>query len=237
MSIVDQIILLHDIDSKLFEINKLLGGLPTQVEELTQQQEALKNSLLEKENSLKTTIVDMQTSETFIATAQEKVNTLKDRLTDGSISTNKEYDAMMDSIDYEKNLVGEKETELLTFMETKDTLSKEIEEDKANLDTLIEDLNIKKKALEAKLTEVSEEKSALDRERANIVQGIDSNVLSQYDAIYEARSGVAVAAVLDNNCEACGAFVPAQLVNEALAKQVVFCSHCGRFLYKSESEN
>ena len=237
MSIVDQIILLHDIDSKLFEINKLLGGLPTQVEELTQQQEALKNSLLEKENSLKTTTVDIQTSETFIATAQEKVNTLKDRLTDGSISTNKEYDAMMDSIDYEKNHVGEKETELLTLMETKDTLSKEIEEDKTNLDTLIEDLSTKKKALEAKLAEVSEEKNALDIERANIVQGIDSNVLSQYDVIYEARNGVALAAVLDNNCEACGAFVPAQLVNEALAKQVVFCSNCGRFLYKSESEN
>ena len=160
MSIVDQIILLHDIDSKLFEINKLLGGLPTQVEELTQQQEALKNSLLEKENSLKTTTVDIQTSETLIATAQEKVNTLKDRLTDGSISTNKEYDAMMDSIDYEKNLVGEKETELLILMETKDTLSKEIEEDKTNLDTLIEDLNTKKKALESKLAEVSEEKNA-----------------------------------------------------------------------------
>jgi len=237
MSIVDQIILLHDIDSKLFEINKLLGGLPTQVEELTQQQEALKNSLLEKENSLKTTTVDIQTSETLIATAQEKVNTLKDRLTDGSISTNKEYDAMMDSIDYEKNLVSEKETELLTFMETKDTLSKEIEEDKTNLDTLIEDLNTKKKALESKLAEVSEEKNALDIERANIIKGIDSNVLSQYDVIYEARNGVALAAVLDNNCEACGAFVPAQLVNESLAKQVVFCSHCGRFLYKSESEN
>ena len=237
MSIVDQIILLHDIDSKLFEINKLLGGLPTQVEELTQQQEALKNSLLEKENSLKTTTVDMQTSETFIATAQEKVNTLKDRLTDGSISTNKEYDAMMDSIDYEKNLVSEKETELLTLMETKDTLSKEIEEDKTNLDTLIEDLNTKKKALEAKLAEVSEEKNALDIERANIVKGIDSNVLSQYDIIYEAKNGIALSAVLDNNCEACGAFVPAQLVNEALAQQVVFCSNCGRFLYKSEYEN
>ena len=237
MSTVDQIILLHDIDSKLFEINKLLGGLPTQVEELSQQEENLKNSLSEKEDLLKTTTVDMQTSETLIATAQEKVNTLKDKLTDGSISTNKEYDAMMDSIDYEKNLVSEKETELLTLMETKDTLSSEIEEDKANLDTLIEDLNTKKKALESKLAEVSEEKNALDGEHANIVKGIDSNVLSQYDAIYEARNGVAVAAVLDNNCEACGAFVPAQLVNETLAKQVVFCSNCGSFLYKSESEN
>ena len=118
MSTVDQIILLHDIDSKLFEINKLLGGLPTQVEELIQQEETLKNSLSEKENLLKTTTVDMQTSETLIATVEEKVNTLKDKLTDGSISTNKEYDAMMDSIDYEKNLVSEKETELLMLMET-----------------------------------------------------------------------------------------------------------------------
>ena len=50
MSTVDQIILLHDIDSKLFEINKLLGGLPTQVEELIQQEETLKNSLSEKES-------------------------------------------------------------------------------------------------------------------------------------------------------------------------------------------
>jgi len=233
MSTVDQIILLHDIDSKLFEINKLLGGLPTQVEELIQQEENLKNSLLEKEDLLKTTTVDIQTIETLIATAQEKVNTLKDKLTDGSISTNKEYDAMMDSIDYEKNLINEKETELLMLMETKDTLSKEIEEDKTNLDTLIDDLSTKKKALESKLAEVSEEKNALDIERANIVQGIDSYVLSQYDIIYKARNGVAVAAVLDNSCEACGALVPAQLVNEALAKQVVFCSNCGRFLFNN----
>ena len=61
MSTVDQIILLHDIDSKLFEINKLIGGLPSQVEELIQQEETLKNSLSEKEDLLKTTTVGMQT--------------------------------------------------------------------------------------------------------------------------------------------------------------------------------
>ena len=48
MSVVDQIILLHDVDSKLFEINKLLGGLPGQVEELATQEQNLKNSLIEK---------------------------------------------------------------------------------------------------------------------------------------------------------------------------------------------
>ena len=237
MSVVDQIILLHDVDSKLFEINKLLGDLPGQVEELTTQQENLKNSLAEKEELLKNTTVDIQTSENIIATSQEKVNALKDKLTDGSISTNKEYDAMMETIDYEKNLVSEKETELLTLMETKDTLSKEIEEDQSNLDTLIQDLASKKEALESKLSEVSDEKNSLEEERNNIIKNVDNTILAQYQTIYEARNGVAVAEILDDSCGECGAFIPAQLVNEALAKQVVFCGNCGRFVYQSNSEN
>ena len=237
MSVVDQIILLHDVDSKLFEINKLLGDLPGQVEELTTQQENLKNSLAEKEELLKNTTVDIQTSENIIATSQEKVNALKDKLTDGSISTNKEYDAMMETIDYEKNLVSEKETELLTLMETKDTLSKEIEEDESNLDTLFQDLASKKEALESKLSEVSDEKNSLEEERNNIIKNVDDTILAQYQTIYEARNGVAVAEILDDSCGECGAFIPAQLVNEALAKQVVFCGNCGRFVYQSTSEN
>ena len=237
MSVIDQIILLHDVDSKLFEINKLLGGLPGQVEELATQEENLKNSLTEKEELLKKTTVDIQTSENMIATSQEKVNTLKDKLTDGSISTNKEYDAMMETIDYEKNLVSEKETELLTLMETKDTLSKEIEEDKSNLDTLIQDLASKKETLESKLSEVSDEKNSLEEERNNIIKNVDDTTLNQYQTIYEARNGVAVAEILDDSCGECGAFIPAQLVNEALAKQVVFCGNCGRFVYQSNSEN
>jgi len=237
MSVVDQIILLHDVDSKLFEINKLLGDLPGQVEELTTQQENLKNSLAEKEELLKNTTVDIQMSENIIATSQEKVNALKDKLTDGSISTNKEYDAMMETIDYEKNLVSEKETELLTLMETKDILSKEIEEDQSNLDTLIQDLASKKEALESKLSEVSDEKNSLEEERNNIIKNVDDTILAQYQTIYEARNGVAVAEILDDSCGECGAFIPAQLVNEALAKQVVFCGNCGRFVYQSNSEN
>ena len=236
MSVVDQIILLHDVDSKLFEINKLLGGLPGQVEELATQEENLKNSLTEKEELLKKTTVDIETSENIIATSQEKINTLKDKLTDGSISTNKEYDAMMETIDYEKNLVSEKETELLTLMESKDTLSKEIEEDKSNLDTLIQDLASKKEALESKLSEVSDEKNSLEEERNNIIKNIDDSILAQYQIIYDARNGVAVSEILDDSCGECGSFIPAQIVNEALAKQVVFCGNCGRFLYKYKSE-
>ena len=234
MAVIDQIILLQDVDNKLFEINKLLGDLPNQVQELTDQQEATTTSLSDKEELLKTTSVDIQTSETLIATTQEKVNTLKDKLIDGSISNNKEYDAMMDTIDFEKNIIFEKENELLVLMETKENLSKEIDEDKAALDGIIEELNTKKESLNKKVDDVSEEKNALAKERDSIVVGIDTDTLDQYGQIYEARSGVACSEILDNNCEGCGGYIPPQIVNEALAKSIVNCGTCSRFLHKSE---
>ena len=234
MAVIDQIILLQDVDNKLFEINKLLGDLPNQVQELTDQQEATTSSLSDKEELLKTTSVDIQTSETLIATTQEKVNTLKDKLIDGSISNNKEYDAMMDTIDFEKNIIFEKENELLVLMETKENLSKEIDEDKAALDGIIEELNTKKESLNKKVDDVSEEKNALAKERDSIVVGIDADTLDQYGQIYEARSGVACSEILDSNCEGCGGYIPPQIVNEALAKSIVNCGTCSRFLHKSE---
>jgi hypothetical protein len=229
MAVIDQIILLQDVDNKLFEINKLLGDLPNQVQELTDQQEATTSSLSDKEELLKTTSVDIHTSETLIATTQEKVNNLKDKLIDGSISNNKEYDAMMDTIDFEKNIIFEKENELLILMETKENLSKEIDEDKAALDGIIEELNTKKESLNKKVDDVSEEKNALAKERDSIVVGIDADTLDQYVQIYEARSGVACSEILDNNCEGCGGYIPPQIVNEALAKSIVNCGTCSRF--------
>ena len=234
MAVIDQIILLQDVDNKLFEINKLLGDLPKQVQELTDQEEATTKSLADKEELLKSTSVDIQTSETLIATTENKVNSLKDKLIDGSISNNKEYDAMMDTIDFEKNIIFEKENELLVLMETKENLSKEIDEDKAALNGIIKELNDKKDALNAKMEEVSEEDSALKIERESIVKDIDIETREQYSQIYKARKGLVVAEILDNNCEGCGAYIPPQIVNEALAKQTVFCSTCSRFLYKSE---
>ena len=89
-------------------------------------------------------------------------------------------------------------------------------------------------SLNKKVDDVSEEKNALAKERDSIVVGIDADTLDQYVQIYEARSGVACSEILDNNCEGCGGYIPPQIVNEALAKSIVNCGTCSRFLHKSE---
>ena len=52
MSLINQIILLQEVDNKLFEIEKLLGDLPTKVEELTQKEDDIKSSLLPSKSNL-----------------------------------------------------------------------------------------------------------------------------------------------------------------------------------------
>jgi len=53
MSLINQIILLQEVDNKLFEIKKLLGDLPTKVEDLIQNEEGVKASLQNKKKELK----------------------------------------------------------------------------------------------------------------------------------------------------------------------------------------
>ena len=235
MSLINQIILLQEVDNKLFEIEKLLGDLPSKVQDLAQNEDNVKLSLQNKENELKETSVLISTNETLVGSTSEKINSLKDKLIDGSISTNKEYDAMMETIDFEKNLLSEKENELIELMTKKEELAKEIEDDKSALDGIITELSSKKDALNAKMQEVSEEQNALKSERESVVKNVDADTMSKYSEIYKARKGLVVAEILDNSCEGCGAMVPPQSINEAIAKNIVFCGNCSRFLYKSEN--
>ena len=235
MSIINQIILLQDVDNKLFEIEKLLGDLPSKVRDLTNEEDEVKSSLESKEVDLKNTSVSINSNETLVQTTSQKISALKDKLVDGSINTNKEYDAMMETIDFEKNLLNDKENELIDLMSKKEVLSKEIEEDKAALDGIIDELKSKKEDLNKKMEEVSEEQNALQSERSDIVKDIAEDTLEKYTQIYKARKGVACSEILDNNCEGCGAYIPPQIVNEALAKDIVNCGTCSRFLFKTEN--
>tara|TARA_B100000212_G_scaffold167892_1_gene126202 strand:+ start:264 stop:989 length:726 start_codon:yes stop_codon:yes gene_type:complete len=236
MSIINQIILLQDVDNKLFEIEKLLGDLPSKVDGLSIEEESVKSSLKNKEEDLKNTIVLISTNETLVQTTYQRISALKDKLVDGSIKTNKEYDAMMETIDFEKNLLNDKENELIDLISKKEVLFKEIEEDKSALDGIINELKSKKEDLNLKMEEVSEEQNALKFERSNIVKDITDDTLEKYSQIYEARKGVACSEIIDNNCEGCGAYIPPQIVNEALAKEIVNCGTCSRFLFKYSSD-
>jgi len=69
-------------------------------------------------------------------------------------------------------------------------------------------------------------------ERAAVAEVIPATELSLYDRLRQKRRGVAVAAVSDSSCGACGSSLTAgQIQTVRSASSLAFCPSCGRILY------
>ena len=89
---MEKLIELQGIDIKLRDLNDLLGDLPSKVEELDQQEESIKNSLVEQKDRLKELEVEMHKRDVSIAQINDKINKFKDQLF--LVTNNRQYDAL-----------------------------------------------------------------------------------------------------------------------------------------------
>ena len=230
---MEKLIELQGIDTKLRDLNDLLGDLPSKGEELDQQEETIKNSLVEQKDRLKELEVEMHKRDVRIAQINDKINKFKDQLF--LVTNNKQYDALMLEIDHLKEQRGTNETESIAFLEEKETLTESVESMESELGELSQNLGVRKEKLETAISQSAEEKTSLDQQRTEQVHGIDLNIVSVYDRIMKARDGLAVVQLSDSACGGCGAHIPAQTITEVRAKIVIHrCDVCGRFLYNQE---
>jgi predicted nucleic acid-binding Zn-ribbon protein len=71
-------------------------------------------------------------------------------------------------------------------------------------------------------------------ERSAAADPIPQDALSKYNQLRQQRRGLAVAAIKDNSCSACGSGITAaQMQSSRASGQVEFCPSCGRILYGS----
>ena len=71
-------------------------------------------------------------------------------------------------------------------------------------------------------------------ERSAAADPIPQDALNKYNQLRLQRRGLAVAAIKDNSCSACGSGITAaQMQSSRASGQVEFCPSCGRILYGS----
>jgi len=233
MTLIHKLVELQTIDTKLKDINDLLGDLPSRVKELDQQEDTIKANLEKDQTRLKELEVKLHRAEVRIAEINDKINKYKDQLF--LVRNNKQYDALMHEIDHLKEERVSNESESLSFMEEKETLINSINEMAAELEILTQDLSSRREKLESAISESADEKSNLEQNRAEKVNQIDAKFISEYDRVLAARDGLAVVNLSGGACGGCGAYIPAQIVTEIRGNIVMHrCDVCGRFLY---SEN
>ena len=230
---VKYLVELQDIDTQLEDLNSLLGNLPKMVEELNKKENDLLSRIEENKIKLKNINLNTNKSETSNSQIDEKINKLTDQLF--LVTNNKQYDALTNEIEHLQDQKSNHETDLLTYIEEKDIIEKEIDDDEKLCEELKEDLNNRRVKLEKAMSETAEEKEALEKSRNEKVSEIDENIIQIYTKVISARSGVAVVSLSGDSCGGCGAALPPQKASEVRSGELHRCDSCGRFLYSNKN--
>ena len=227
---VSHLVDLQAVDTQLSDLNELLGDLPKKVDKLHQGEESLINAVDNGKNRLKEIELALNKAEHRLADIKQKIDKLKDQLS--LVTSNKQYDALTQEIEYLKQEMDEVELEDLELEEEKETLQNDVQEKENNLELLSEDLKTRRIRLENLIAESADKKSELEKELEEKSIHIDSSALDRYVRIRDARDGLAVVTIDRNSCSGCGFVVPPQTVSVIRKKTLLYnCDVCSRFLY------
>jgi len=221
---------LQNVDTQLKDLNELLGDLPKKVEKLRLEEEGLTNDVNQGKDRLKEIELSLNKAEHQMADYKAKINKLKDQLS--LVTSNKQYDALTQEIEYLKTELDEEELKDLEFEEEKESLMNSVKEKEENLESLSKDLSVRREKLEELMSESAENKSALEKEREKKLLNIDESILSRYSRVSNAREGLAVVKLDGSACGGCGFVVPPQDVSDIREKDNFYtCDICSRFIY------
>ena len=231
---MEQLVRLQDIDTKLKDLDDLLGDLPSKVDELDKKEQSIKNALDEKKKQLKIIDVEVNKRELDLDESNVKIDKLKDQLF--LVTNNKQYDALMAEIDHLKEQRSNCESESIKLLDEKEIIIENIKNMEFDLETLSDNLVDRREKLKSAISDSAEQKSNLENMRIRELKGIDDNILSIYDRVIQARDGIAVVQLEGSGCGGCGAHIPPQTATEVRAKSGIHrCDMCGRFLHNQES--
>ena len=152
--------------------------------------------LLEKKNNLFFCSLILVIISSIYVYGNDKINNFKDQLF--LVTNNKQYDALMHEIDHLKEQRSTNEMESIGFLEEKETLTESVESMKSELGDLSKNLMVRRDKLEIAISQSAEEKSSLEQQRTEQINGIDLNIVSVYDRVMKARDGLAVVHLSDS---------------------------------------
>ena len=226
---LEYLILLQQVDKKLFYLDFSKGDLPKTVARL---KESINNSKKQIENVKKEyELIEKEriSTENLVELSQEKLKKYQNQLYD--VTSNKEYDAITQEIETKNKEIEEGETNILEMIEANDEHQGLLKEYEKESEQFKKDLKAKEKELNGLIKATEKEELELNHKREKIVVRLKKLILSRYERIRKAKSGIAVVSITRNACGGCFNAIPPQKIVEVEKLQMLIqCDVCGRIL-------
>jgi len=222
---------LQQMDSQLDRIRTRLQEIDTILNDNTNIQaaeEQVQNAEAALEGSKKT----LHKAEELVKSQNLKIEQTEATLYGGKVHNPKELQDLQHETDALKRYLTVLDDRLLEAMILQDEMLSTYQTAVASL----ERVRFDNQALHSKVKEeqrlLLHEKDLLESERGAAARSIEAKDLLVYEQLRKQRRGVAVSAVADRNCSACGTTLSAAQLHSARSpNQLTRCESCGRILY------
>ena len=222
---LEQLIKLQEIDHRLLEIKEHMGDLPKTVESQELEIATIQSENEQKQERIVQIDKDIRHHESEIEDFSSKLKKYKKQLF--LVKSNKEYDAISHEIDHMKTTISESETMQLQFEEEKTELEEKIKLNTNKIESTEESLSNNRIELQSAMAETTHEQEKLESNRNILYKDIESNYLSKYETLRNARDGVGMASIIGSACGGCYSQLPLQTVIEIKEnKQIITCPNC-----------
>jgi len=165
-----------------------------------------------------------------LSAAESKMKDRRMRIT--RIRNDKELGLAKREVELLKEEAGGIETELVTVLEQVDVATKRLEAARTELGALTSARDAEDAELRDTIGRLG---AAIERDRGRrdeLVSTVDADLRRRYEMIFSRRGGVAVVPVRGGTCQGCHMHVPPQLYNQIQRnEQLILCPNCQRMLY------
>jgi len=220
----------RNVKTKISNVDQRLEKLDDRLHDFKQvieKQESVINELNQKYRDYET---DVRMNLDAIKKSEAKLS---------SVKTNKEYQAFLKEIDDIKEKNSKLEDDMIDFLDRIEAAENTLNTKMAEYSELQTRLNNEKETIQKETEEGKRQLEDLDAQLKTVAAGIDAALLATYNKVKALQNNaIGIVAVIDAVCQGCNMNIPPQMYNELQrGDSLKKCPICDRIIYwKNENK-
>jgi len=219
------------VDSRMDEIRTRLEKIHQTLEN-DQEMRSAKKQVSEAEAALTLARHALKQAEAEVNKQKLKIEQSESNLYSGNVKNPKELQDLQNEVAALKRHLETLEDRQLEAMLDEEAADQANQSALDALEQVKAHLADQNQALTAEQTDLNKELEKMESERQATLSSLDTSLLAVYDDLRQQKRGVAIVAVSEGACAACGTtLTPSQMQSARSTSQLYNCPTCGRILF------
>ena len=230
------LIQLQECDNRINDIKNRKTQGPSRIEKLEDELNAIEKRFQEENDRLGLLKKDRRRIEQDLQEIENNIEKSEIKL--ASIKSNKEYRAVLKEIDDLNRNRLMTEEKVLQLMEEIEDLEKKCNKNRVQEAEFRKKYEMERDEVLRELKNLDSELENFEKQRINICETIDQELLEKYIFLKERKGGQAIGPVVSGVCQICHTGIPPQKFNDLRrGKALMTCPNCSRMIYWGEDEH